>query len=108
MKTISQVAKENNFKVTNVSRTEFEDGIGAQIGLNFVKNEVFYTDAELAKELGYELKFTSGNFQAKTAQDAVRQLEAALKTANVVAYELTRKPNEYKRGEWFVSVSYIK
>lgn len=109
MKTFKQVARENNFQATQVNRTEFEDGIGVQVGMNFVKNETFYTEDQMLAECGFDdVKFTSGKFQAESADDATRQLTDALQSAGVVAYQIQRKPYEYAANQYVVKVNYVK
>lgn len=107
MKTFKQMARANGFKATNVNRIEFEDGIGAQIGPNFIKDEKFYTLDQTMEACGYEVKFTSGKFQATSGDNAVKQLTDALKEAGVKAYQLQHKPNEYAADEYFIKVNYV-
>jgi len=51
MKELKQIAQENGFKLINVSAEEFEDGIGAAPGENFIKDGIWYTINDLVKKL---------------------------------------------------------
>ena len=107
MQPLSDLAQANGFKAIQVSKTEFVDGIGATIGLNFVKNQVFYTTSQMVKELGFEIKNTSGKIKARNRQDAEQQIVSQMAGSGVKAAQITGC-NEYKAGEFFIKVQYIK
>lgn len=88
MQSLNSLLNSHGFKATQVSQSEFEDGIGACAGLNFVKNETFYTPEQAATEAGYELEVTSGKLQAKNQADAIRQAEAIAKSSGVKAVDV--------------------
>lgn len=107
MKTLNELAQENGFKVTNVSKTEFADGVGVTVGLNFVKDQIFHTANQMATAIGLELKNTSGKVKSNSRQDAERQIVNQMAVSGVKAAQITGC-NEYKAGEFFIKVQYIK
>jgi len=107
MQTLIQFGKQNGFNSTLVSKSEKEDGIGAVIGLNFVKAGIWYTPAEMVKTAGFEMKHSCGKIKARNAAEAEKQIIDQMKASKVIAAEIVAC-NEYKRGEFGVNVRYIK
>ena len=63
-KTLKQIEREQaqkvhdaGFAVVNVTAEEFEDGVGATVGLNAVKDEVFYSLRQALREIGESVDF---------------------------------------------------
>lgn len=71
MKTLTQIAKENGFKMTKVTAEELEDGIGVIVGENWIKDQVWYTTKEMVENLGLVSQAQSGLFDA-----SIKQVEA--------------------------------
>lgn len=87
MQSLINLVRSAGFKATQVSQSEFEDGIGAAPGLNFVKGNEFYTEDEALAELGYILKTSTGKLQARSEADAIAQAARAAEQAGVIAAE---------------------
>ena len=76
LKELKQIAKQNGFTHKVVSKSDLEDGIGVVAGDNFVKNSVWYTEQQMAEELGL------APVQVKTVDlDAKIGIEGAKKMA---------------------------
>ena len=52
---LKKLYAKHGFIYTFVSEDEHEDGIGAVVGQNFVKNGVFYSSMDAAREIGLAL-----------------------------------------------------
>lgn len=106
MQTLNQLAQANNFKMMFVSKSEHEDGVGACIGLNFIKDQVFYTLPQFAAELGLIVKVSSGKMQASSKREIEKTIIAQMKDAGVKAYQI-KKNHEYDTGLFHVVVNYL-
>lgn len=74
MKGLKEIAKQNNFKYVHVTEEEFQDGIGAMPGDNWIKEQVWYSTADMLSELGLPaLKIQTGRFPASTSLDSAKQ-----------------------------------
>lgn len=87
MKT-NQTLIDNGFRAIRVNADEYEDGVGAGIGINYVKNGVWYTEGQALREIGIVRKATRTdekrfNFtvEADTEQARNEAVEDALKQA---------------------------
>lgn len=108
MKTFYQLAKENGFKLEFVSGQEHTDGVGATVGMNFTKNDVWYTPKQFADECGFEIKTKSAKLQAKNVDDVKRQIVAWCKENALKALHFNKSPNEFGPGMFYVRFRYVK
>lgn len=101
------VEKAGNFKAQYITAENYEDGLGIIVGQNYVKDGVFYTEAEALAEIGFELKVSTGVLEAKSAADAEQQAIKAAEAAGVKAIEI--KVSQYgSSNRYNVRSRYVK
>jgi hypothetical protein len=88
MKSLTQFAEEHGFKSYFITKEEYEDGVGSAPGLNYVKKQVWYTEAQAMSEIGVEIKISCGNVQARNENDARQQAVKVAETAGVKAIDV--------------------
>lgn len=115
MKELKQIAKENNFSHKNVTAEEFEDGIGAGVGDNFIRTEnnipVWYTEAQLIEELNLpELQVKSVTLDAKkiSVEQGKKMAIDWLKSQNAVWFYFIRAKVGFGGSGLTITVAYGK
>jgi hypothetical protein len=59
----AQKVHDAGFKIVDVTAEELEDGVGATVGLNAVKDEVFYSLRDALREIGESVDFMALAFE---------------------------------------------
>ena len=62
MTTNMQALKAAGFKAVKVTAEEFEDGVGSAIGMNYVKDGVWYTERQALKEAGLPVPVSTSEY----------------------------------------------
>lgn len=108
MKSLEQIAKENGFKYIKVDASEFEDGVGACVGDNWVKQAVWYTTNQMIEELGLpKLQVKSADLDASVGIDGAKKAAMDwLKAQGAKWYHFDRIKKAYSAKAIIVSVHY--